>query len=114
MKPRKIAFTILFAVFGLLAARPVLAQPEKGADKTLSPYFFVKSDNLETDRMPLKSTSAKVNVSGVIADVIITQVYKNEGKKSTRGYLCVSSFHQGRSIRNENDHRGAHRYCKNS
>ncbi|MBT8351609.1 MAG: VWA domain-containing protein, partial [Deltaproteobacteria bacterium] len=81
MKPRKIAFTILMLVFGLLAARPVLAQPEKGADKTLSPYFFVKSDNPETDRMPLKSTSANVNVSGVIADVVITQVYKNEGKK---------------------------------
>ncbi|MBT8352306.1 MAG: trypsin, partial [Deltaproteobacteria bacterium] len=81
MKPRKIAFTILIIVFGLLAASPVLAQPEKGADNTLSPYFFVKSDNPETDRMPLKSTSAKVNVSGVIADVLITQVYKNEGKK---------------------------------
>jgi len=80
MKPRKIAITILIAAFGLLAAKPVMAQPEKGADKTLSPYFFVKSDNPETDRMPLKSTSAKVNVSGVIADVIITQVYKNEGK----------------------------------
>ena len=80
MKPRKIALTILIVAFGLFAAKTVMAQPEKGADRTLSPYFFVKSDNPETDQMPLKSTSAKVNVSGVIADVIITQVYKNEGK----------------------------------
>lgn len=79
MKPRKIALTILIAALGLFAAKTVMAQPEKGADRTLSPYFFLISDNPETDRMPLKSTLAKVNVSGVIADVIITQVYKNEG-----------------------------------
>ncbi len=81
MKLRKITLTIMIAALGLLVAKTVLAQPEKGADKTLSPYFFVKSDDADTDRLPLKSTAAKVNISGVIADVIITQVYKNEGKK---------------------------------
>lgn len=81
MKLRKITLMILIAALGLLVAKTVLAQPEKGADKTLSPYFYVKSDDPETDRLPLKSTSAKVNISGVIADVIVTQVYKNEGKK---------------------------------
>jgi Ca-activated chloride channel family protein len=50
-------------------------------DKTLSPYFFIKSDDLATDQLPLKSTSAKVDISGVIADVKVTQVYKNEGKR---------------------------------
>ncbi len=50
-------------------------------DKTLSPYFFVKSDDPSADRLPLKHTSASVTVSGVIADVLVTQVYKNEGKK---------------------------------
>ena len=54
---------------------------EKGADKTLSPYFFVKSDDPGVDRLPLKSTSAEVNIAGVIADVKVVQVYKNEGKK---------------------------------
>ena len=81
MKLRKITLTILIAALGLLLAKTILAQSEKGADKTLSPYFYVKSDDPETDRLPLKSTSAKVNISGVIADVIITQVYKNEGRK---------------------------------
>jgi len=81
MKLRKITLAIMIAAFGLLVAKTVLAQPEKGVDKTLSPYFYVKSDDPETDRLPLKSNSAKVNISGVIADVIITQVYKNEGKK---------------------------------
>lgn len=50
-------------------------------DKTLSPYFYIKSDDPDVDRLPLKSTAAKVNIAGVIADVTITQEYKNAGKK---------------------------------
>ena len=50
-------------------------------DKTLSPYFFINSDDPAVDKLPLKSTSAEVNIVGVIADVRVTQVYKNEGKK---------------------------------
>ena len=56
-------------------------KPEGGDDRTLSPYFFVKSDDPTVDRLPLKSTSAVAGISGVIADVKVTQVYKNEGKK---------------------------------
>jgi Ca-activated chloride channel family protein len=56
--------------------------PEKeNVDKTLSPYFFVKSDDPGVDKLPLKSTAAEVNIVGVIADVRVTQVYQNEGKK---------------------------------
>lgn len=51
-------------------------------DKTLSPYFLVLSDDPSVDQLPLKSTSAEVNIVGVIADVSITQVYRNEGKKT--------------------------------
>ena len=57
------------------------ARPETSDDRTLSPYFFVKSDDALLDRLPLKSTSASVRISGVIADVLVTQLYKNEGKK---------------------------------
>lgn len=49
-------------------------------DKGQSPYFLVKSDHPGTDQLPLKKTSAQVNIVGVIADVTINQVYKNEGK----------------------------------
>ncbi|MBW1808803.1 MAG: VWA domain-containing protein [Deltaproteobacteria bacterium] len=52
--------------------------PQQG-DKTLSPYFFVFSDDPETDRLPLKSTRADIQIAGVIANVKVTQVYKNEG-----------------------------------
>jgi len=56
-------------------------QPETGPDKTLSPYFFVKSDDPDTDRLPLKATRVQVTIAGVIADVTVTQVYTNEGKR---------------------------------
>jgi Ca-activated chloride channel family protein len=51
-------------------------------DKTLSPYFIVLSDDPSVDQLPLKSTSADVNIAGVIADVEITQVYTNNGKNT--------------------------------
>jgi len=63
------------------AAEAAAAPESEGADKTLSPYFFVKSDSPDVDQLPLKSTSAVVNVAGVIADVQVTQVYKNEGQR---------------------------------
>ncbi len=51
-------------------------------DKTLSPYFLVLGNDSSTDRLPLKSTDAEVNIVGVIADVTVNQVYKNEGKNA--------------------------------
>ncbi len=52
---------------------------EKESDKTLSPYFFVKSEDSSVDQLPLKKTSVEVNIAGVIADIKVAQVYKNEG-----------------------------------
>jgi hypothetical protein len=70
-------------VMGLLVSMMALAQPMETpeADKTLSPYFIVKSDDPSVDRLPLLSTKADVSIAGVIADVRVTQVYKNDGKK---------------------------------
>ena len=69
--------TMLLSSVSSLSAQEI---PEE--DKTLSPYFFVKSDDPEIDALPLKATSAKVDVAGVIADVKVEQVYKNEGQKA--------------------------------
>ncbi len=66
---------------GAALAKTLPANLNESNDKTLSPHFFLKSDDPTVDRLPLKSTAADVNISGVIADVIVTQVYKNEGKK---------------------------------
>jgi Ca-activated chloride channel family protein len=65
----------------LLASAALAGMSEQPDDKTLSPYFFVQSDDATTDRMPLLSTTADVNIAGVIADVRVTQVYKNDGKR---------------------------------
>ena len=54
----------------------------KSDNRTLSPYFFVKSDDPLIDQLPLKATSALVNISGVIADITVTQVYKNKSMKA--------------------------------
>ena len=50
-------------------------------DKTEVPYFFVHSDDPGTDRLPLKSTDVDVKIAGVIADVKVLQLYKNEGTR---------------------------------
>lgn len=69
---------VFFLLFCLISLN--ISAQENNDNKTLSPYFVVKSDDPGTDFLPLKATSAKVNIVGVIADVSITQVYKNEGK----------------------------------
>ncbi len=68
------------AMFVVNADTCVEAKQEESGGKTLSPYFFVKSEDSDVDKLPLKSTSANVNISGVIADVKVSQVYRNEGK----------------------------------
>ncbi|MEN8263787.1 MAG: VIT domain-containing protein [Nitrospirota bacterium] len=71
--------TVTVLVFVLLVASNVMAEKHESEDRTLSPYFHVISDDADTDKLPLKSTSADVDIAGVIADVRVTQVYKNEG-----------------------------------
>ncbi|MGA2958782.1 MAG: VIT domain-containing protein [Thermodesulfobacteriota bacterium] len=72
---------VLAAAAAVFGATAVHSQPRESDDRTLSPYFFVKSDDPEIDQLPLKSTSAAVDISGVIADVQVTQVYQNQGKR---------------------------------
>lgn len=68
-------------VLAFLAARVACAQAVEGNDNTLSPYFLVKSDDPSVDQFPIKATSVAVRIAGVIADVKVTQVYKNTGQK---------------------------------
>jgi len=65
----------------LLFTVPALAGPQGDAadDKVCSPYFFVEGTNPGTESFPLKSTQVTANISGVIADVTVTQVYENHG-----------------------------------
>jgi Ca-activated chloride channel family protein len=74
------AVTILVLLGAVLCATG--QEPELwGEDKTLSPYFMVKSEDPSVDRLPLLETKAEADIAGVIADVTVTQVYTNEGQK---------------------------------
>ena len=61
---------------GAAAAR---SGAEPDADKTLSPYFFVSGRVEGEESFPLESTRVSATVSGVIANVVVKQTYKNSG-----------------------------------
>jgi Ca-activated chloride channel family protein len=50
-------------------------------DRTLSPYFMVEDGDPALDGLPLLGTKVDVAISGVIADVTVTQSYQNRGKR---------------------------------
>lgn len=52
------------------------------ADKTLSPYFFVDGAKPGVEALPLESTKADVHITGVIADVVVKQTYRNDGDRT--------------------------------
>ncbi len=65
----------------LLLAPPVQAQDAQAAPlKAESPYFFVQGAQPGVEALPLKRTDVHAHVSGVIADVVVTQHYRNEGQ----------------------------------
>ncbi len=78
---------ILAVVVAVLSALTlVFWSPDAHADdaearKAESPYFHVKSDDPTLDQLPLKSTRVDVRIAGVIADVTVTQHYRNEGRR---------------------------------
>ena len=88
--PPRLARWVWMAVTSLSAACFVglVAQPAQAQDrdaprlKTESPYFFVQNGDPALDPLPLKSTQVDVRISGVIADVTVTQRYKNEGQRA--------------------------------
>jgi len=71
-----VIWTVAILLSGWLTAQ---AQPEV-KDKCLAPYFFVSGDQSGLDQLPLKHTESEVKISGIIADVKISQIYKNEGQ----------------------------------
>ena len=81
MKYRLITASLVLLI-SLSLTSSVRSQSEMSDDKTLSPYFMVKSDDPGIDQLPLESTGAVVSIAGVIADVKVTQVYKNAGKQA--------------------------------
>jgi Ca-activated chloride channel family protein len=75
---------LLAALVACLSFAPLDAAAQTDAapaDRTLSPYFFVEGGDPTFDRLPLKDTKVEVAITGVIADVIVRQVYENHGQR---------------------------------
>ena len=72
-----LAFTwvLSFASTGLAADA---AAPEK----TLAPFFVIEHGDPLVDQLPLQSTQVDVAITDVVAEVTVTQVYENRGKRA--------------------------------
>jgi len=79
----RVLLCIALAVFAalLLVLSPPAQADDADAAPAESPYFFVHSDEPGLDRLPLKATTVDVRITGVIADVTVTQHYRNEGQR---------------------------------
>jgi Ca-activated chloride channel family protein len=75
---RYLCFALLAVAVSFTSIRAQEAQDQ--ADKTLAPYFLVQGDPT-VDQLPLKDTRVDISVSGVIADVKVRQIYRNEGSR---------------------------------
>jgi Ca-activated chloride channel family protein len=73
--------TSLFAALLIVAWSPAQAGDTEAAPAE-GPYFHIGSDDPSLDRLPLKSTRVEARVAGTVADVRVTQVYRNEGSRT--------------------------------
>lgn len=73
---------LIFLLCCMIPVVPIMAQDDEVEDKTYSPRFYLPNSDTTLDALPLKSTSADVTITGVIADVTVKQVYTNEGTRA--------------------------------
>jgi Ca-activated chloride channel homolog len=83
MRTMRTFLALIFVLVG--TAGPVLSEDGPRPTRMLSPYFFIEGENPGIDSFPLKSTDVVANISGVIADVTVTQVYENHGTGPIHG-----------------------------
>ena len=70
----------LLSALALLALLPAAAAEPQPATRSLAPYFVVEGGTPGAEALPLKRTEVEATIVGVIADVRVTQVYRNEGE----------------------------------
>src|SRR5260370_1985244 len=92
MNTHLIRFNLRSICLVLIAIATTSSAPAQTQDdKTLSPYFVVQGDPT-VDHLPLKDTRVEIAVSGVIADVKVVQMYRNEGARPINAsYVCAAS-----------------------
>jgi Ca-activated chloride channel homolog len=74
------AAAAVFAALLLVAWAPAWADDSQ-ARPAEGPYFHIASDDPTLDRLPLKGTRVEARIVGPIADVTVTQRYRNEGSR---------------------------------
>lgn len=79
----RVAWLIAMSVAAALAL--VVWAPAEAADADAraaeGPYFHVASDDPTLDALPLEATRVEVRIDGVIAEVRLTQHYRNRGQR---------------------------------
>ena len=73
--------TSLVAALLIVAWTPAQAGDTE-AEPAEGPYFQIASDDPALDRLPLKATRVEARVAGTVADVRVTQTYRNEGSRT--------------------------------
>src|SRR5215217_6067235 len=72
--------SLCFALIAVAVSFTSTPAQQVQEDKTLAPYFVIQGDP-SVDQLPLKDTQVDISVSGVIADVKVRQIYRNEGSR---------------------------------
>lgn len=77
---------VLIVIFSLIVnflSVSIYAQLKESTSEkdASSPYFLVQGES-DVESFPLLLTKADVNIAGVIAEIELTQIYKNDGKKT--------------------------------
>jgi Ca-activated chloride channel family protein len=67
------------AALAAAALLPAAGAEPSPATRSLAPYFVVEGGAPGVETLPLKRTEVEATIAGVIADVRVTQVYRNEG-----------------------------------
>ncbi len=81
---KRIFIFMVIVISMLILANTVFAKTQKPnpiEEERTGPYFLVEGDK-DVEGFPLLETKVNVNIAGVIAEIELTQVYKNDGKKT--------------------------------
>lgn len=73
-------FMIVLPLISQVRTGPPIPKGEEG-EEGLSPYFLVQGDP-KIERFPLLETKTDIQIAGMIAEIELTQVYKNDGKQT--------------------------------
>jgi Ca-activated chloride channel family protein len=73
---------IFFGVSLVFWGGAARANAKNEPDKTLAPFFVIEHGDPAVDQLPLQSTKVDVAITDVVADVTVTQVYENRGKRA--------------------------------